>query len=175
MKTYLLTWNPKRFDWDMEQDLNELKSHGFFDGRWSCGRTKRIESGDRLFLLRQGQEPRGIVASGYAKSSPHTDVHWDESRSDEALYVEAAAVLKSEGDAGRVRQFQLRGWAAFSRWRKSITSSSNFGSDPGIITSFPLATVSLSLLDCRARGSIMIFMMSTYLIVLLPKADIVKV
>jgi 5-methylcytosine-specific restriction protein A len=88
MKTYLLTWNPTRFDWDMEQDISALKSHGFFDGRWSCGRTKRIEAGDRLFLLRQGQEPRGIVASGYAKSSPHTDVHWDESRSDEALYVE---------------------------------------------------------------------------------------
>jgi len=88
MNTYLLTWNPKRWKWDMGEDLAALKARGFFDRRWSCGRTKRIEPGDRVFLLRQSVEPRGILASGQAKSSPHYEAHWDESRTDEALYVD---------------------------------------------------------------------------------------
>lgn len=88
MNTYLLTWNPKRWHWDLASDLAMLKTHAFFDGRWSCGRTKRIEPGDRLFLLRQGLEPRGILASGHATSSPHADVHWDGALDHEALYVD---------------------------------------------------------------------------------------
>jgi 5-methylcytosine-specific restriction enzyme A len=100
MNTYLLTWNPKRWHWDMAEDLATLKAQGYFDIRWSCGRTKRIEAGDRLFLLRQGVEPRGIVASGYAKSSPHAEAHWDETRDGDALYVDARfdALLVPEED-----------------------------------------------------------------------------
>lgn len=73
----------------MADDLATLKRRGFFEGRWSCGITKRIEEGDRLFLLRQGREPRGIIASGVAKSAPYLDEHWDDNRSGDALYVMA--------------------------------------------------------------------------------------
>lgn len=89
MNTFLLTWNPNRWEWDMGDALTRLKRRGFFEARWSCGITKRIEVGDRLFLLRQGREPRGIMASGVAKSEPYLDEHWDENRSGEALYVNA--------------------------------------------------------------------------------------
>lgn len=84
----------------MESDLLALKKQGFFDGRWSCGRTKRIDPGDRVFLLRQGLEPRGIIASGQARSSPHYEAHWDESRQDQALYVDVRfdALLVPEED-----------------------------------------------------------------------------
>lgn len=89
MTTYLLTWNPKRWEWDMSENLASLKQRGFVDSRWSCGITKRIKVGDRLFLLRQGREPRGIIASGVAKSEPYPDEHWDDNRDGEALYVKA--------------------------------------------------------------------------------------
>jgi 5-methylcytosine-specific restriction protein A len=89
MNTYLVTWNPNRWEWDMHEDIAALKRRGFFDSQWSCGRTKSIKTGDRLFLLRQGREPRGIVASGFAMSEPYWDDHWDETRSDKALYVKA--------------------------------------------------------------------------------------
>ena len=36
--------------------------------------------GDRLFLLRQGLEPRGIVGSGWAVSNVFDDWHWDEAK-----------------------------------------------------------------------------------------------
>ncbi|OQB43693.1 MAG: HNH endonuclease [Candidatus Hydrogenedentes bacterium ADurb.Bin179] len=88
MNTYLLTWNPKRWNWDMDEDLASINTQGFSDGRWSCGRTRRIEPEDRIYLLRQGVEPRGIVASGYAKSTPYEDDHWDINRKDKALYID---------------------------------------------------------------------------------------
>jgi 5-methylcytosine-specific restriction protein A len=84
----------------MADSLASLKRRGFVDSRWSCGITKRIEPGDRLFLLRQGREPRGIMASGISKSHPYLDDHWDDDRSDQALYVKARfeALLDPEKD-----------------------------------------------------------------------------
>jgi len=119
MNAYLLTWNPKRWHWDLASDLAMLKAHGFIDGRWSCGRTKRIETGDRLFLLRQGVEPRGIIASGYAKLPPHAGAHWDETRNDEALYVDVRfdALLDPEGDEILPLEQLRNGPLAAVNWR----------------------------------------------------------
>lgn len=112
MSTYLITWNPNRWEWDMQEDIAAFRARGFFDSRWSCGRTKSIEVGDRLFLLRQGREPRGIVASGVAKSEPYLDEHWDDNRSDKALYVKARfdSLLDPDKD-GVLSLFQLQGGA----------------------------------------------------------------
>lgn len=99
MNTFLLTWNPNRWPWDMSPDLLALKEHGYFDDCWSC-RTKRIQPGDRVFLLRQGLEPRGILASGQARSLPHKKAHWDETRNDQTRFVDVRfdALLIPEED-----------------------------------------------------------------------------
>jgi predicted HNH restriction endonuclease len=78
MATYLLTWNPDAWTWtDLDEDLAKIKENGFFEGTWSCGLTKSIQVDDRVFLLRQGKEPRGIIASGHATSTYYVDTHWD--------------------------------------------------------------------------------------------------
>lgn len=66
MSTYLLTWNPtKHYRWDdLEECIASLKRNSYLDYNWSCGVTKKIVRGDRVFLMRLGDEPRGIVASG---------------------------------------------------------------------------------------------------------------
>ncbi|MCD4726593.1 MAG: HNH endonuclease [Pirellulales bacterium] len=92
MQTYIITWNPKRWkQWTEKEYNNEVaatKKGRLFPSRWSCGNTKRIVPGDRLFLLRQVAE-RGIIGSGYATSKVFEDEHWDSSRKDEiALYVD---------------------------------------------------------------------------------------
>ncbi len=87
MNTYLLTWNPNKWQWDLETVCEEMRRYGFLEDRWSCGRTKRIRRGDRVFLMRQGEEPRGIMAAGAAWSEPFYAAHWDNSRDDEALYI----------------------------------------------------------------------------------------
>lgn len=58
MPTYLLTWNPDVWNGEITSPMG-----------WGCGHTKRIVPGDRLFLMRQGREPRGICASGWAISN----------------------------------------------------------------------------------------------------------
>ena len=82
VNTYLLTWNPARFHWDgLAEEVRQLRREGFLDGEWSCGRRKHVEPGDRVFLIRQGVEPRGIVASGHALTSPEPgEITFDKKR-----------------------------------------------------------------------------------------------
>src|SRR5205085_4231923 len=46
-------------------------------GDWSCDRSKNVQVDDRVFLIRLGKEPRGIVASGWADTTPYEDEHWN--------------------------------------------------------------------------------------------------
>lgn len=83
--TWLLTWNPDRFhekdsQYSLEELENEIAQLNFSISKWSCGVTTSIKPGDRVFLIRLGKEPRGIVASGYAISEVFTGTHWDEER-----------------------------------------------------------------------------------------------
>lgn len=81
MATYLLTWNPKRWQWDdLQDDIDKINKKGSMLGTWSAAGSKSIRRGDRLFLLRQGTEPRGIVGSGWAASDVFEGPHWDEEK-----------------------------------------------------------------------------------------------
>jgi 5-methylcytosine-specific restriction enzyme A len=92
--TYLLTWNPTRWEWDdLAADARRATDGDCVKTRWSSGNTKRIVQGDRIFLMRLGADPRGIVASGVACGEPEADVHWEDERAaqgDTALFVETA-------------------------------------------------------------------------------------
>lgn len=88
MHTWLVTWNPKKWPWkSFERDLDSARKKGYLDEGWNvCSRS--VAPGDRLFLLRQGIEPRGLIASGYATSNPYEGRHFSEPTK-MALYVEA--------------------------------------------------------------------------------------
>lgn len=89
MVTYLLTWNPKRWQWtDLPNLTYKVAESGSIIRRWSCGNTWRIEKGDRVFLLRQGVEPRGIVGSGTIVTPTFEAEHWDPEQTKLARYVE---------------------------------------------------------------------------------------
>lgn len=78
MITYLLTWNPNKWVWDnIEQAKSEIDSTGSYIDSWSCGGTKSIRRGDRVFLMRLGRYPKGIIASGWAQDGWYKSVHWD--------------------------------------------------------------------------------------------------
>lgn len=88
MKTSLLLWNPRKWDWDtLESDIEEVDRTGRSSQRWSCGITKSIQPGDRIYLLRVGKEPKGIIASGFAFSEPFYQRHWSGEARD-ALYID---------------------------------------------------------------------------------------
>ncbi|CAA9505370.1 MAG: ADP-ribosylglycohydrolase family protein [uncultured Rubrobacteraceae bacterium] len=89
MSTYLLTWNPNRWQWeDLREMADVVAEVGSVTISWSCGNTKKIEEGDRAFLLRQGVEPRGIIAPGTVVTLPYEAPHWDPDISEPALYVD---------------------------------------------------------------------------------------
>lgn len=92
MTTYLFTWNPSRWDWYYLQDsIAEVKKNGYCSERWSCGVTRRIQPGDRAFLIKLGEKPRGILASGWVTRKVYEDKHWDREKSNKgqlALYVD---------------------------------------------------------------------------------------
>lgn len=88
MATYLLTWNPKRWSWDSLQDeVDELNEKGFVKFNWSVGVSKRVKRGDRVFLIRLGEEPKGIIGSGWAESDVFEAEHWDESAREVGKYA----------------------------------------------------------------------------------------
>ena len=92
MDTYLFTWNPKRWLWDDLADFaEEINGYGSSIKRWSCGNTKKIQRGDRAFLIRLGMEPKGIIGSGVIVNRPYEALHWDKRKAEErenALYVD---------------------------------------------------------------------------------------
>lgn len=91
----IATWSPATgggFDGPLSFDdiVAATAAGNLVHDRWSVGQRKHgIEVGDRLYLLRLGDEA-GIVASGWVTSTPFTASHWDPSRAasgDTAQYV----------------------------------------------------------------------------------------
>lgn len=88
MNTFLFLWNPKKWTWStLEQDIEQVDLTGRCSQRWSCGNTKSIQVGDRIFLLKVGTEPKGIIAAGFAATSPFTERHWS-GENKNALYID---------------------------------------------------------------------------------------
>jgi 5-methylcytosine-specific restriction protein A len=70
---FLLTWNPRRGEeeWpDMAQCLADSRDGRHVTLTWRC-QNKSPLPGDRVFLLRQGVEPRGIMGSGSVLTAPY--------------------------------------------------------------------------------------------------------
>ncbi|MDO8150184.1 protein NO VEIN domain-containing protein [Isoptericola sp. b408] len=90
MPAVILTWNPERSDLDSaewSEEIAHTRAGGLVDGQWSVGNRRAIPEGQRAYLLRQGAEPRGVIASGWTTSEVFEDEHFsDPSRT--ARYVE---------------------------------------------------------------------------------------
>ncbi len=79
---WLLSWNPSKWTWenlavDRAATMNGEKA----GNRWRCGSTEPRE-GDRVFLMRTGTSPKGIVAVGKVTRAPYEAAHWDERRAE---------------------------------------------------------------------------------------------
>jgi 5-methylcytosine-specific restriction enzyme A len=81
MSTYLLTWNPDRFEWsDFNRDAVAVARGIALESKWSCGTSKAIPIGARFFLYRQGNRGRGVVGSGWIARATFQDRHWEPER-----------------------------------------------------------------------------------------------
>jgi len=90
-QAWLLSWNPRRWDWTtFAQDRLKTMGGEAVTSRWSCRNGKALP-GDRVFLVRLGEEPRGVIARGKAISKPDETPHFDPVRAaagDKQLSIE---------------------------------------------------------------------------------------
>lgn len=76
--TYLVSWNPTRWDWlSFAEDRVATIAGGTVTRRWRTG-SKKPKVDDRVYLLRTGHDPRGVMARGRVAKAPYSDTHWDE-------------------------------------------------------------------------------------------------
>ena len=87
--SFLFAWNPNRWErTDLNDCIDQLENVGYVERRWSCGNSKSIKKGDRVFLMRLNEEPRGIMGSGFAKSSYYVAPHWDGTKGKTSNYID---------------------------------------------------------------------------------------
>ena len=108
MKTWLFTWNPLRWSWDdrydgYEEMIRQIAQVGKAYATWSCGVNRSIKEGDRVFLIRLGLEPRGIMASGHAATGVFVGPHWDSPRGikgdlSKRVYIEFDKIIDPVND-----------------------------------------------------------------------------
>ena len=89
MDTFLLTWNKDKSRWDsFDADCALAKQQGYLKVERSCGNSGLLLKGSRVFLVKQGKEPTGIVGSGVVISErPVPKESWDDA-SKTANYVQ---------------------------------------------------------------------------------------
>jgi len=71
MKTFLLTW--KEDQWPHEKLLglvNKFKAEGEVEDSWRFKSHKKAEVGDRVFIMKQGKNPRCLFGAGHIKGKP---------------------------------------------------------------------------------------------------------
>lgn len=100
MSTYLLTWNPFKSSWpEINAAIDEITRVGYSDCRWSCGVTKKIQIGDRVFLMRQGKSNPGIIGSGKVIRKPYSAKHWNRNAKKEtANYIKVRFDILLDAD-----------------------------------------------------------------------------
>ena len=119
MPTYLLAWNPKRWDWDNLPEMSDaVKAGKKTIDRWSCGRSKRLQVGDRVFVIRLGEHPKGIFASGSIAKPPKEGEHWDEQKAadgESCYFVKVAFDTLLDPNANEILPRELLNSPPFSK------------------------------------------------------------
>jgi hypothetical protein len=63
MTAFLLIWSPRKWPWPELPDVVKRVADGeAVTDVWGCGVARSIQPGDRVFLHRVAQEPRGVRA-----------------------------------------------------------------------------------------------------------------
>ncbi|MGV9012218.1 MAG: HNH endonuclease [Flavobacteriales bacterium] len=126
MNTFIFLWNPNRWNWDsLEQDIERLDRTGTWSLRWSCVNLSSVKPGDRIFLLKLGTEPKGLVAAGIAATAPYRAQHWGEEER-VALYtsVDFEVILNPDKDPIlTVETLRLRSVLKNQNWSPQSSNS----------------------------------------------------
>jgi 5-methylcytosine-specific restriction enzyme B len=82
VKSWLLSWNPTKWNWStLAEDREKTLRGDKVPHSWRCASSKPRE-GDHVFLLRTGVDPKGIVAFGTVTRASHDAPHFDEAKAE---------------------------------------------------------------------------------------------
>lgn len=100
METFLFAWNPNKWHWKhLDNNIKQIEQTGHAIIMWSVISHKKVQPGDRAFLMRLGVEPKGIMGSGFIVSHPFLSKHWgDEDKLVNRVNIEFEVLLNSEID-----------------------------------------------------------------------------
>lgn len=89
----LLIWNPKRWGWsDLAQLAASVAAGRPIVEDWSVANLRSVPTGGRAYLMRLGDEPRGIVGAGSIVRGSYETPHWDADRRAHGDTVQAVDV-----------------------------------------------------------------------------------
>jgi len=82
VRNWLFVWNPSHWPWtDLPEQIARTQAGKTALISWNCANSG-VKPGDRAWLIRLGQEPKGIMATGNVVSAPHTKQHYDPTKAD---------------------------------------------------------------------------------------------
>ena len=80
--SWLLNWSPSKWAWaSMPTDRKVTLAGEKVSNSWPCGSAK-LREGDRVYLMRTGVEPNGVVATGTVTRAPYEMPDWHSNRED---------------------------------------------------------------------------------------------
>ncbi|WP_158899364.1 hypothetical protein [Burkholderia sp. L27(2015)] len=78
MTAFLLIWSPRKWPWPELPDIcaevarrQALSLSMPVPDSWGCGFSRGLVPGDRVFIHRVAQEPKGLFASGWVTRAPY--------------------------------------------------------------------------------------------------------
>lgn len=76
-KAWLITYNKDKWFWkDYAEDCEATKAGDTVTGHWACS-NKNPKLDDEVFLIKLGEQPRGIIAHGVIIGEPYEGDHFD--------------------------------------------------------------------------------------------------
>lgn len=80
LDSWLVSWNPDNWYWEDYKEDSEITKQGeIYSDQWSCISTQ-TKIGDKVYLIKLGNQPRGIIASGTIISDYFESDHWNEEK-----------------------------------------------------------------------------------------------
>lgn len=90
-RTWLMTWNPANWEWtSFQDDRLRIAQNENITLSWTTS-SKQLKEGDTAYIMRLGQEPKGLVARGTVTSEPYEDEHYQSEKAKQgakAYYVD---------------------------------------------------------------------------------------
>ncbi|ELA9722129.1 AAA family ATPase [Vibrio parahaemolyticus] len=121
MSEYLLTWNPKHFSTGGDGSASGHLDYKIGqEVQWSC-HSKKPKTGDVVYLIRLGTEPRGIIARGRVTKESHLDSDWKDPDKPKAYIKFEVEDIRHSCEEGLLPMLLLKSAMPDQQWSPQVS------------------------------------------------------